>query len=79
VVHKLYNIYHEARLNFVTWYLMRYMMEKSTPHSFCFMMKFDFLSLQIWTLRITGTGVQKMSCYSTKYHYMTLMVVCGKL
>ena len=36
------------------------------------MTKFDFLSLQIWTLRITGTGVQKTSCYSTKYHYTTL-------
>jgi hypothetical protein len=35
--------------------------------------------LQIWTFRITGTGMQKMPCYSTKYHYMKLMVVCGNL
>jgi len=52
---------------------------RNQPHIHCFMTKFNVLSLQIWTLRITSIGVQKMPCYSTKYHYMTLMVVCGKL
>jgi hypothetical protein len=54
-------------------------MAKSTPHSFCFMTKFDLISLQIWILKITGTGMQKMPYYSTKYHGMTLMVICGNL
>lgn len=74
--HEQYNTDHEARLNFSSWYLVQYTMDKKIPHSFCSAMKLCFISVDVRTHRLMGVGLQKIPCQSMKCHYMILRSVC---
>jgi GH43 family beta-xylosidase len=51
VVHKLYDADHEARVNFVNWYLHGMLTAEIDPNSFCLVVKPGFISVKKGTLR----------------------------
>jgi len=52
------------------------MLKKQTPPSFCLVMKLGVTIADVWTLRKTATGLQKISCWHMKCHNVTWLV-CG--
>jgi hypothetical protein len=60
IVHKLYDVDHEAILNFVNQYLQAVYVQEINP-TLLFAIKFGFISVDMYTLtRITGMGLHKI-------------------
>lgn len=74
VIYKLYDTIVNQEWNLWTGALRVWI-----PHLFCLMTKFCTISMNMWTRRIAGTGLQITPYYATKCHYMTLHLVCGVL
>ena len=73
MVHKVYDTIVKQ-----DWILWTGNLTEWSPHLFCLVTKLHTISMNMWTLRTAGIGLQKTPCYAM-CHNMTLCLVRGVL
>lgn len=76
--YKLYNIQHEATLNFVIQYLRSFMLGMSSTHLISLIIQPGFISANILSFSIIGS-LHKITSKSMEWHHITLRFMCGML